>query len=173
MIAAWTRSPASDPATASCWVPPPQHRCTGTGILGASQRILSVCRVHWKRREAWGTPCCHGRGDDGGEPPRRGAVGKRAGGMQRVEGREGAQATRVLVVDDEPHIVDFITLGLQRLGYEVRSAYEGQQGLAAVQEWQPDVVILDVMLPGLDGLQVCRRGRARSAVPILLLTARG
>ncbi len=97
--------------------------------------------------------------------------------MQRADGarelEQQATAPRVLVVDDEPHIVDFITLGLQRAGYEVTGAYDGPQGLALVQEWQPDLVILDVMLPGLDGLQVCRRLRGRSSVPILLLTARG
>ncbi|HWE63408.1 MAG TPA: response regulator transcription factor [Chloroflexota bacterium] len=81
--------------------------------------------------------------------------------------------TRILVVDDEPHIVDFIILGLQRGGYAVTGAYDGQQALTMAQEWQPDLVILDVMLPGLDGLHVCRRVRAFSDVPILLLTARG
>ena len=80
---------------------------------------------------------------------------------------------RVLVIDDEPHIVDFITLGLERAGYEVRGAFDGHEGLAMAVSWRPDVVVLDVMLPGLDGLQVCRRVRARSDVPVLLLTARG
>ena len=84
-----------------------------------------------------------------------------------------ATAPRILVVDDEPHIVDFITLGLERVGFEVRGAEDGSNGLILAQEWRPDAIILDVMLPGLDGLQVCKRLRARSDVPILLLTARG
>jgi two-component system response regulator MprA len=92
--------------------------------------------------------------------------------MGEVEERTGAEAARILVVDDEPHIVDFITLGLRREGYEVAGAGDGYQALAVAEEWRPDVVILDLMLPGLDGLHVCRRLRARSATPILLLTAR-
>jgi DNA-binding response OmpR family regulator len=79
---------------------------------------------------------------------------------------------RVLLVDDEPYIVDSLSLGLRRCGYEVRGAEDGRQALTLAEEWSPDVVILDVMLPGLDGLQVCRRLRTRSDVPILLLTAR-
>ena len=90
-----------------------------------------------------------------------------------MEERQSEAVARVLVVDDEPHIVDFITLGLQRAGYVVAGAGDGLRGLAMIQEWAPDLVILDVMLPGLDGLQVCRRARAQSSVPILLLTARG
>ncbi|HVA93097.1 MAG TPA: response regulator transcription factor [Chloroflexota bacterium] len=94
------------------------------------------------------------------------------GGSTR-EGQSPSPAARVLVIDDEPHIVDFITLGLQHAGYSVAGADDGLHGLNLVQEWKPDLVILDVMLPGLDGLQVCRRIRARGGVPILLLTARG
>lgn len=89
--------------------------------------------------------------------------------MQSLE----SQVARVLVVDDEPHIVDFLTLGLQREGYEVADAADGREVLTRVSDWKPDVVILDIMLPGLDGLQVCRLLRARSDVPVLLLTARG
>jgi two-component system, OmpR family, response regulator MprA len=98
--------------------------------------------------------------------------------MQRSDSAHGSEArdlpraARVLVIDDEPHIVDFITLGLQRVGYEVKGADDGHLALTLAEEWQPDLIILDVMLPGVDGLQVCRRLRARSRVPILLLTAR-
>jgi two-component system OmpR family response regulator len=76
------------------------------------------------------------------------------------------------VVDDEPHIVDFISLGLRREGYEVRGASNGHQALAVAEAWQPHLVILDLMLPGIDGLQVCRTLHTRSSAPILLLTAR-
>jgi two-component system, OmpR family, response regulator MprA len=94
-------------------------------------------------------------------------------GPRSVEDKDSTSATRVLVVDDEPHIVDFITLGLQRLGYAAAGAGDGTQGLAMVRDWKPELVILDVMLPGLDGFEVCRRIRAHSSTPILLLTARG
>lgn len=93
--------------------------------------------------------------------------------MHTPEGCQPATPVRVLVIDDEPHIVDFISLGLRRLGYEACGAFDGHRGLALAQDWQPDLLILDIMLPGLDGLQVCRRVRALSSVPILLLTARG
>lgn len=99
--------------------------------------------------------------------------------MQRADDRasedrhQQTSAARVLVVDDEPHIVDFITLGLQRAGYEVVGADTGPRGLELAEQCRPDLVILDVMLPGIDGFQICRRLRARSGVPILLLTARG
>lgn len=86
--------------------------------------------------------------------------------------RDQPKAARVLVVDDEPHIVDFITLGLERIGYEVTGAQDGYFALTLAEEWRPDLVILDVMLPGVDGLHVCRQLHARSSVPILLLTAR-
>src|SRR5579862_2945281 len=81
-------------------------------------------------------------------------------------------AARILVVDDELHIVDFITVGLEHEGYHLRGAADGSQALTIAREWQPDLVILDVMLPRLDGLQVCRSLRAGSEAPILLLTAR-
>jgi CheY-like chemotaxis protein len=64
------------------------------------------------------------------------------------------QPTRILVVDDEPHIVDFISLGLRREGYEVRGAADGQQALEAPEAWQPHLVILDLMLPGIDFLPI-------------------
>ncbi|MDB5074510.1 MAG: cusR [Chloroflexi bacterium] len=78
----------------------------------------------------------------------------------------------ILVVDDEPHITDFIALGLNREGYTVTCAADGKDALRLVQAAKPDLVILDLMLPGLDGLEVCRRLRTLSAMPILLLTAR-
>jgi DNA-binding response OmpR family regulator len=78
----------------------------------------------------------------------------------------------VLVVDDEPHITDFIALGLGREGYRVLCAADGIEALRLTQARMPDLVILDLMLPGLYGLHVCRRLRASANVPILLLTAR-
>jgi DNA-binding response OmpR family regulator len=80
---------------------------------------------------------------------------------------------RVLVVDDEPPIVELVTGYLAREGWDVRSAADGPGALEAAQAFDPDVVILDVMLPGLDGIEVCRRLRAVSDAYVLMLTARG
>ena len=80
---------------------------------------------------------------------------------------------RILVVDDEPPIVELLTGYLEREGWAVESAADGIAGLEAVRRTDPDVVILDVMLPGLDGVEVCRRLRAFSDAYVLMLTARG
>jgi DNA-binding response OmpR family regulator len=79
----------------------------------------------------------------------------------------------ILVVDDERPIVELIAAYLDREGFRVSACYDGRRAVAAVQDLSPDVVILDVMLPGLDGIEVCREIRAFSDVCILMLTARG
>jgi two-component system response regulator MprA len=79
---------------------------------------------------------------------------------------------KALVVDDEPSIVDFIKLGLGYEGFEVKTAQDGMTGLHLAQEFNPDVIVLDVMLPGMDGMEVCQRIRAQSDAGILMLTAR-
>lgn len=79
----------------------------------------------------------------------------------------------ILLVDDEPMIIDSLTYSLRREGFEVRVATDGLQALRQFDEAQPDLVVLDIRLPGLDGLEVCRRLRARSPVPIIMLTALG
>jgi len=81
--------------------------------------------------------------------------------------------TRILVVDDEPTILDSVGYALQREGFEVSSARDGTEGLRLAREERPDVIVLDVMLPGLSGREVCRQLRAESDVPILMLSARG
>lgn len=81
-------------------------------------------------------------------------------------------AARVLVVDDEPEIVGLIRFHLERAGYDVETAYDGAEALEKFEARPPDLVILDVMLPKHDGLEVCRRIRSRSDVPVILLTAR-
>ena len=78
----------------------------------------------------------------------------------------------MLVVDDERHIVDFVAMGLEGRGMEVKAAMDGPTALEDLEAFQPDVIVLDLMLPGLSGLEVCRRVRARSNVPILILSAR-
>ncbi|MDQ7828705.1 MAG: response regulator transcription factor [Armatimonadota bacterium] len=80
---------------------------------------------------------------------------------------------RILVVDDEPHIVELVRYNLEREGFEVLTAGDGREALRQVGEGAPDLVILDLMLPEVDGFEVCRQIRGTSAVPILMLTARG
>ena len=83
--------------------------------------------------------------------------------------REGA---RVLVVDDEPSIVDAISMTLRHQGYSVEAAETGKDALAMVTKWRPDVIVLDVMLPDVDGFEVARRLSAdNEPVPILFLSA--
>ncbi len=79
---------------------------------------------------------------------------------------------RVLLVEDDPSIREVTALGLRAAGYDVETAGDGRQGLDRFRSAQPDAVLLDVMLPVIDGLSVCRQMRAESAVPILMLTAR-
>jgi DNA-binding response OmpR family regulator len=79
---------------------------------------------------------------------------------------------RVLVVDDEPAITDFIALGLHHEGYEVATAGDGHQGLRAVDEFKPDLVILDVMMPRLDGFELCRAIAGEPRRGIIILSAR-
>jgi two-component system response regulator MprA len=83
-------------------------------------------------------------------------------------------AKRILVIDDAAKIVDFIRRGLIYEGYIVDVAYDGQSGLEQAEREPPDLVMLDVMMPGLDGLEVCRQLRAspNGDVPILMLTAK-
>jgi DNA-binding response OmpR family regulator len=79
----------------------------------------------------------------------------------------------VLVVDDEPTIAEVVSRYLERAGYETRVAGDGPHAIQLAGERRPDLVVLDLMLPGLDGLEVCRRLRARAPVPVIMLTARG
>ena len=81
-------------------------------------------------------------------------------------------AKMILVVDDEPNIVDLTTMYLQREGFSVQSAGDGLKALEMIEESAPALIVLDIMLPELDGFEVCRRVRAESDVPILMLTAR-
>lgn len=79
---------------------------------------------------------------------------------------------RVLVVDDEETILDFLQLGFSYEGFEVELAKNGQEALAAVGRRRPDLVVLDLNLPGVDGIEICRRLRRGGDVPIIMLTAR-
>lgn len=79
---------------------------------------------------------------------------------------------KILVVDDEVDIVDFIDVYLTGEGYEVIKAYNGVEALDKRRQDFPDLVVLDIMLPGLDGFEVCKQMRTESTVPILMLTAK-
>ena len=79
---------------------------------------------------------------------------------------------RVLVVDDDPTIADSVAVRLRAEGFKVQIAADGPTAVAACLAGQPDLVILDIMLPGFDGLEVCRRIQADRPVPVLMLTAR-
>jgi DNA-binding response OmpR family regulator len=79
---------------------------------------------------------------------------------------------RVLVVEDEVALNDLVRAHLERAGHEVRQAHDGHSALRAAAEFAPELVVLDWMLPGLDGLAVCRELRRRSLAPIIMLTAR-
>ena len=84
-----------------------------------------------------------------------------------------ADAQTILLVDDEDSVQKLLAYPLERDGYTVIPAQDGEEALQRFQHEQVDLVVLDVMLPRLDGLEVCRRLRAQSSVPIIMLTARG
>ncbi len=85
---------------------------------------------------------------------------------------DGASAPLVLVIEDEPAIARAVAARLESEGFAVRIAVDGPSGVALAGTERPQLVVLDLMLPGLDGLEVCRRIRATSSVPVLMLTAR-
>jgi len=80
---------------------------------------------------------------------------------------------RILVVDDDPEIVSFLKRGLTYEGYTVDTAGDGTEALAKARDAEPNLVILDVMMPGMDGMEVSKRLRQASSIPILMLTAKG
>ena len=80
---------------------------------------------------------------------------------------------RILVVDDEPQLTRVLRTGLKSRGYDVRAAADGLAGFEAFNDWHPDLVITDLAMPNVDGLELCRRLRAISTVPIIVLSAKG
>jgi two-component system KDP operon response regulator KdpE len=80
---------------------------------------------------------------------------------------------RILVVDDEPQLTRVLRTGLKSRGYDVRSAADGVAGFETFSDWQPDLVITDLAMPNMDGLELCRRLRAVSQIPIIILSAKG
>jgi two-component system, OmpR family, response regulator MtrA len=82
-------------------------------------------------------------------------------------------SARILVVDDDVALAEMISIVLRGEGFIPLQAFDGAQALATLEETQPDLILLDVMLPGLDGIEVCRTIRETSGVPIIMLTAKG
>jgi CheY-like chemotaxis protein len=89
----------------------------------------------------------------------------------RRAGERAGRPPRVLVVDDDPQLLSYLALALGGSGFVVETAADGSEALRRVAERPPDAVVLDVRMPGLDGLEVCRRIRTGADLPVLLLTA--
>ncbi|MDV7718483.1 response regulator [Pediococcus ethanolidurans] len=79
---------------------------------------------------------------------------------------------KILIVDDEKPISDIVKFNLTKEGYEVITAYDGEEALEKVEDEQPDLILLDLMLPKIDGLEVARRVRAKHSIPIIMVTAK-
>src|SRR5690606_34927452 len=92
--------------------------------------------------------------------------------MEQKAPAGGATARRILVVDDELTIAESVAARLRAEGFTVELAHDGPAAVAAARIFEPDLVVLDIMLPGFDGLEVCRRIQAERPVPVLMLTAR-
>ncbi|MFC4373808.1 response regulator [Nocardia halotolerans] len=92
--------------------------------------------------------------------------------MELNGGATGQVGRRILVVDDEVTIAESVAARLRAEGFTVELAHDGPAAVAAATAFEPDLVVLDVMLPGFDGLEVCRRIQAERSVPVLMLTAR-
>lgn len=79
---------------------------------------------------------------------------------------------KVLIVDDEPNIVQFLELGLMNEGFEVRSAHDGPEAIELAEDFNPHLIILDVMMPGMNGFEVCQAMKERKPVAVIMLTAK-
>ena len=84
-----------------------------------------------------------------------------------------AERQRVLIVDDDANIAELISLYLIKECYETKIVYDGEEALKVFPVFHPNIILLDLMLPGIDGYQVCRELRASSQVPIIMLSAKG
>jgi two-component system OmpR family response regulator len=93
--------------------------------------------------------------------------------VERMQRECHAQMTRILVVDDDPHIRELLGFYLQRDGFEVLEAADGLEALSVLDSTKVELVVLDVMMPRIDGWELCREIRERSQIPVLMLTAKG
>ena len=127
--------------------------------------IGQVARLAADRATEWGLRTGDGIGTDLAGPL----------GMWQRRGRKGGSVAgeRILVVDDEPTVREVVQHYLEREGYRVQAAEDGPSALAAFSADVPDLIVLDLMLPGVDGLEVCRQVRAKDSTPIIMLTAKG
>lgn len=80
---------------------------------------------------------------------------------------------KILIVDDDMHIAELVSLYVEKEGYETKEVYDGREAIQAASAFQPDLILLDLMLPGMDGYQVCAEIRKTSRVPVIMLTAKG
>ena len=80
---------------------------------------------------------------------------------------------KILIVDDDENIAELISLYLTKECFDTKLVYDGEDALAAFDSYQPNLILLDLMLPGIDGYQVCREVRAKANVPIIMLSAKG
>ena len=79
--------------------------------------------------------------------------------------------TKILIIDDDADMIDLLKIVLQPNAFELTTAYNGQDGIELIRQFKPDIIILDLLLPGIDGLSVCREVRSFSNIPILVLSA--
>jgi two-component system KDP operon response regulator KdpE len=97
----------------------------------------------------------------------------RAGLSKTSQQTNMAEKKRILVVDDEPQILRVLRTSLTGNGYEVRTADDGHSGLRVAREWQPDLVITDISMPNMDGIELCRTLRSETTLPIIVLSVKG
>jgi two-component system, OmpR family, KDP operon response regulator KdpE len=92
--------------------------------------------------------------------------------MQQSNARTGAMQERILVVDDEAQITRVLRTALSAQGYNVRTANDAEEALVLIDEWPPDLIMTDLMMPGLSGVDLCRRVRKKGSTPIIVLSVR-
>ena len=80
---------------------------------------------------------------------------------------------KILIVDDDMHIAELVSLYVEKEGFETKEVHDGREAIQMVSAFQPDLILLDLMLPGMDGYQVCAEIRKTSRVPVIMLTAKG
>jgi DNA-binding response OmpR family regulator len=89
------------------------------------------------------------------------------------EGGKMSGKQKILIVDDDMHIAELVSLYVEKEGFETKEVHDGREAIQMVSAFQPDLILLDLMLPGMDGYQVCAEIRKTSRVPVIMLTAKG